>query len=106
MGELFIIFPLLGFGSFILLCLLSGLFKQQQVYIANFMSSFRYLNFVYRGFGLAFLLLFASKVVEVRQLMGASTSDPLHGERNALAQRDCAITGMMVFVIVLLRLSF
>ena len=43
---------------------------------------------------------FVGKVVEVRQLLGVEQNDPLHGERLALAQRVCAVMGMMVFLLV------
>merc|ERR1712037_280579 len=77
------------------------------VSIANFVSSFRLFKPISWGFGLAFLLLFGGKVMEVRNLaQGGDKGDPLHGERLALAQRDLAVTGMMVFLLVLLRLAF
>ena len=39
--------------------------------------------------------------MEVQNLaQGGDKGDPLHGERLALAQRDLAVTGMIVFMLV------
>ena len=51
--------------------------------------------------------LLTGKVMEVRNLaQGGDKGDPLHGERLALAQRDLAVTGMMVFLLVSNKCTF